>query len=509
MNMVKKFCVMVLFLLLISLIKDISAGNDKVTSSIQNAAPHSHFGWAVALSNKTGIITAPNETTIKGVSSGTAFIYDFSTSSPVMSRQLIPSDGNSFDNFGYSATIDSNVALISAIGDGDNGPYSGSVYVYRLKSGTWIEEEKLIASDGKPGDFFGQSVAIKGNLALIGAYQSSGRELKSGAAYIFRFNGSKWIEEAKIYSNDGKTNDFFGYSVALNRDGTAIIGAYGADGKKTKSGAAYTFELIGGKWKQTCKLFAPDGETGDKYGYSVAIHKDNAIAGAHHKKITNSNYGAAYIYSRSGEKWIQHEKIKRAAGTKHDFFGISVDIRDASAIIGASRLNKEALNQVGAAYVFLNTPEGWKESRLIQPVDGNDYDNFGLSLSIDRGKAIVGSRLNDNLAIDAGAAYFYDIYEGAVDEIEETIPKEFALSQNYPNPFNPTTMIRYSVPKESFVSLVVFDVLGQELKRLVGSVHQPGNYKVEFNAKPFSSGIYLFRMEAGDFTETKKMIFLR
>ena len=495
------------FILLTFFTKELVGGNDKIASSAENnsGTPHSHFGWSVSLSGNAGIITAPHETTVKGVNAGTAFIYDLSSNPPSMRQQLIPSDGEAFENFGYAASIDSTVAIVSAIGSREKGPYSGSVYIYRYNGSMWIEEAKLTASDGKPGDFFGQSVAVKGNLAIIGAYQSEGKTVKTGAAYIFRFKGNKWIEEAKIYSNDGTPNSYFGFSVALGKDGTAIVGAYGADGKSSKSGAAYTFELIGGEWKQTGKLISPDGETGDKYGYSVAIHKDLAIVGAYHKKVSSNNFGAAYIYKRRGETWKEEVRLKQSTGTKHDYFGVSVDIRDAAALIGSSRFDKETLKEVGAIYVFLKSPDGWYESKRIQPHDGNSYDNFGLSLSLDRGKALVGSRLNDNQAEDAGAAYFYDIYEGTVDEIEETIPKEFALSQNYPNPFNPATMIRYSVPRESFVSLIVYDILGQEMKRLVYSVHQPGSYKVEFNAKPYASGIYMFRMQAGDFTETKKM----
>lgn len=91
----------------------------------------------------------------------------------------------------------------------------------------------------------------------------------------------------------------------------------------------------------------------------------------------------------------------------------------------------------------------------------------------------------------------------------EIIPISFSLSQIYPNPFNPTTTIYYSIPKTSFVSIKVFDVLGNEIKTLVKEEKIAGNHSIEFNANKLTSGIYLYRMQADNFSETKKLILLK
>ena len=94
-----------------------------------------------------------------------------------------------------------------------------------------------------------------------------------------------------------------------------------------------------------------------------------------------------------------------------------------------------------------------------------------------------------------------------VEEFDQ--PASYRLYQNYPNPFNPITRIQYSIPERSFVSLKVFDVLGNEVARLVDEFNYSGEYQVEFEASGLTSGIYFYKLIAGSFVETKKMILMR
>jgi len=87
--------------------------------------------------------------------------------------------------------------------------------------------------------------------------------------------------------------------------------------------------------------------------------------------------------------------------------------------------------------------------------------------------------------------------------------KTYRLSNNYPNPFNPSTKINYSIPNQSYVTLEVFDVMGRELRTLINKEQPIGNYEVEFNASGLTSGIYFYRIQAGEFVETKKMILMK
>jgi hypothetical protein len=90
-----------------------------------------------------------------------------------------------------------------------------------------------------------------------------------------------------------------------------------------------------------------------------------------------------------------------------------------------------------------------------------------------------------------------------------TIPDQYSLSQNYPNPFNPVTKINYSIPKQGFVTLKIYDLLGREIKSLVSETKQPGNYSVDFNGSNLASGVYFYRLESNSFTSIKRMMIIK
>ena len=96
-----------------------------------------------------------------------------------------------------------------------------------------------------------------------------------------------------------------------------------------------------------------------------------------------------------------------------------------------------------------------------------------------------------------------------VESNQGEVAKSYSLSQNYPNPFNPTTTIKYSIPKLSFVTIKIYDVLGSEVATLVNEEKPVGNYELTWNAAKLSSGVYFYQLKAGNYVETKKMILMR
>jgi len=124
----------------------------------------------------------------------------------------------------------------------------------------------------------------------------------------------------------------------------------------------------------------------------------------------------------------------------------------------------------------------------------------------------------DNIEYKGGETFFYRLKQVDLDgrieysdivEVELDVPKDFALHQNYPNPFNPSTTIKYAVPKTSLVSIKVYDLTGQEVASLVNEVKEVGTYEIKFDARNLASGVYIYRMIAGNFTSVKKLNILK
>ena len=146
-------------------------------------------------------------------------------------------------------------------------------------------------------------------------------------------------------------------------------------------------------------------------------------------------------------------------------------------------------------------------------------DNFGnlpfpvTMAKCDFAEIIVYDTVLTDSARLAVEKYLNDKYNititGIADSKSESIPAQFTLYQNYPNPFNPSTTIRYSIPKASLVSLKVYDILGREVASLVNEEKPAGNYKAVFNASSFASGVYFYRIQAGSFIATKKLLLLK
>ncbi len=183
---------------------------------------------------------------------------------PVETAELLASDGAAEGLFGHSVAVSGDVALVGALGDRENGVQSGAAYIFRFDGADWLEEAKLTAFDGVRYDRFGSAVAVSGDVAIVSAPSDNG---STGAAYVFQFNGSEWIEGPKLVASDGETHDYFGTSVAIS-DGTIVVGAGDDD---ISRGAAYVFRFDGSTWEEEAKLIASDGLPLEYFGTSVAI----------------------------------------------------------------------------------------------------------------------------------------------------------------------------------------------------------------------------------------------
>ena len=357
------------------------------------------------------IVGAFKEDTPGPTDSGSAYIYEKQGDGSWLEVQKVTaSDAASGDYFGYSVAIDGDYAVIGALyEDNAGGSNAGSAYVFKRNAGTgvWEEKAKLTASDGAADDYLGVSVAISGDFVVVGAYGDDpwgGNQ--SGSAYVFeRQTDDTWDQTQQLLALDGYNSDRFGMSVAIDANRIAV-GAYYDD---TSRGAVYVFDYDGTSWFQKTKLTASDRASHDRFAYGIDLWGDRVIAGSYNDDDNGTNSGSAYIYElQSDETWLE-TKIKPLDGAASDSFGYSVSINGDRAVIGAN-LEDEAGTDAGAAYVFVKYPDGaWRQADKLTASSLGATDYFGAAVALSEEDIVVGARGDDDGGTDAGAIYTYSL----------------------------------------------------------------------------------------------------
>ncbi|PYK10775.1 MAG: hypothetical protein DME65_08860 [Verrucomicrobia bacterium] len=267
-----------------------------------DGATNDFLGQSVALSGDTAIAGAWGADIGGNIDQGAAYIFTRSGTTWSQQAKLTAPDGMPNDSFGQTVSLDGDTALAGApfAKVGDNF-LQGAAYVFTRSGATWSLQTKLTANDGQPLDRLGFAVALDGNTALCSALGASfNGEANRGAAYVFTFVSGNWTQQVKLGASDGVPFDDFGQSVALAGD-TAVVGAdFATVGTNSFQGAAYVFDRSEQQWTQQVKLVASDGAENDDLGISVATDGQRAMAGAWLADVNaTADQGAAYVFVTS------------------------------------------------------------------------------------------------------------------------------------------------------------------------------------------------------------------
>lgn len=391
---------------------------------------------------------------------------------PIEIAELLASDGEAGDWFGASVFIRGDSAIVGAHGEDDRAPSAGAAYIFERIGGVWIERAKLIASDGAAEDQFGISVSLSGDLAIVGA-QGEDRGSTIGAAYIFERIGAAWVQSAKLLASDGAAGDFFGVSVSIS-GGTAIVGAPFDDDHGANSGSAYIFERVGGIWTQTAKLVDSNGEFYDWFGSSVSVDGDTAFVGVHGDNDRDYDAGSAYVYEKVDGVWTERAKLLASDGEYYDRFGNSVSLSGDTAVIGAL-FDDDRGSDAGSAYIFERVGGAWIERAKLLASDGTQFDEFGRSVFISGDRAIVGAIGNDDLGSLSGSAYIFEKIGGAWVEQAKLLASDgepfdnFGWSVAVGGDSAIVGALTHSDPGSNSGAAYVFDLNCGPALRLVGS----------------------------------------
>ncbi|MCP4106107.1 MAG: hypothetical protein GY749_11300 [Desulfobacteraceae bacterium] len=346
----------------------VPAGPDEVKITAADGSAYDFLGHSVSISGEYAIMGSENHSSA----------YIFKRDGNEWNQHVKLEESGNY--FGGSVSISGDYAIVGCKGDDDNGNNSGAAYIFKTDGTAWNQQTKLAAGDGSQYDYFGSSVFISGDYAIVAA---------SGSAYIFMRDGITWNQQAKLTS--ASADDGFGNSVSISGD-HAIIGASYDHDNGYYSGSAYIFMRDGTTWNQQIKLSASDSSENGCFGSSVSISEDYAIVGKQRL--------SAYIFKRDATGWNEQAKLINS-DCLYNSFGDSVSISGDYAVVGNSFY--------GAAYVFKRDGNIWNKHLGLKAGNAQTDDSFGYSVDISGNDVIIGATGDDDNGSSSGAAYIYDL----------------------------------------------------------------------------------------------------
>ncbi len=483
---------------------------DHVTS----LPPHSLFGWAVSIHGEFAAISAPGENHGEMNASGAVYVYHQRHGEWKFFQRIIPADPGMMKLFGTSIKLQDNRLLVGAPGDNAK---TGAVYVYTYDGASWIEERKLTPRNGVIFQKFGTHVDMGYGIVLVGSAASGRSDSTTGCVTILTLSTTSW-EESTVYTPLEQSNDLFGASaVVVSRD-EILVGAPRANGSIPHCGAVYSFRRQGDTWKSDQVLESSQPKSDGLFGCSLGYSAGRILVGAMQEVVDSVNSGVAYTFLRSDAGlWTRECRIVPDTLRHQDYFGMSVSLNGHLAFIGAPKWEEGRLRgnvDMGRVLAFTFSEGEWKSLGGIMPIDGRDDDHFGMAIASNENSVLIGARLHDKVEFNDGAAYFYKADEIFPELSNSIIPATYTLGQNYPNPFSTNTVIRYDLPDRAYVSIAIFDVYGREVRTLMAGMQEAGRWHVFWNGRDnlfgaVPSGAYIYRLSTPNFSGTRKLMLLR
>lgn len=354
------------------------------------------FGSNVSISGDTVVVGAFGDMVGTNVNQGSAYVFVRSGTTWTQQQKLVATGGAANDVFGRTVAIAGDSVVVGASSaDTMTNVDQGAAYVFLRTGTTWAQQARLTAGDGSALDYFGDSVAIAGDTVIVGATEdTTGANTQQGSAYVFTRSGTTWSQQAKLSALDGTSFDYFGFSVSVDGD-TAVIGTLQDVGPNFQQGSAYVFVRSGSTWTQQQKLVAGDGSTDDSFGSSVFVLGNTVMIGAPaDTNGANVRQGSAYVFTRTGAAWAQTQKLLAPDGASGDEFGAGVAVTNNNAIVGSISDTIGVNTFQGSAYIFstdasvsgrVTTPGGQNlRNAVVSIIDSNGVrrtattSSFGL-----------------------------------------------------------------------------------------------------------------------------------
>lgn len=256
------------------------------------------FGWSLTMAGNTLAVGSPLDDVGSTFNAGTVYVFTGSGATWTEQGRLSASDRLEDDQFGAAVAVSGDTLAIGAEGVEGNVDNAGAAYVFTRTAGIWSQRLRLTAAasgDLTTDRWFGRSVALDAGTLVVG---EPGRLTSTGAAYVYTGSGASWTLQQALTASDAASGDAFGHSVAVRGD-LALIGAYDEESVSSplNRGSIYVFRRSAGVWTQPDKFLASDPSSGARFGFGVALSPGAAIVGAPNNANGAINEaGAAYVF---------------------------------------------------------------------------------------------------------------------------------------------------------------------------------------------------------------------
>ncbi len=327
---------------------------------------------------------------------------------------LIPDSLGLHEEYGHSVAISEGFAFV---GSPFRYEKRGAVMVYRKVGGEWVFDDELLASEGVVGAQFGFSIAINGDYLVIGAPFDTEKGSDAGAVYVFRKEGNEWQEKTKLTASNGNQYDVFGNQVGIHEN-TIVVSAVGSEQCGFLCGAAYVFEKSGNEWLETGQLLPPDGGDWKRFGLSVGVEGDEVFIGS----SSEGYHGIVYVYNKNAGIWFVSQEIRASDEQQinSSFFGRTLNIDEGYLVVGAPRRWEGVKGLVGSVYVLKKNGSEWQEVQKLQklePMATIDGYQFGSSISLSGGHLAIAANQQEIIVNNRRRdVYYYRLIGGFWEE---------------------------------------------------------------------------------------------
>lgn len=350
-----------------------------------NAHANERFGASMAASGTTLLVAAPNANLdyFSNSTYGAAYVFEQADGTWQQSAELKAT--SSYGQFGSAVALDGTTAAVGSIDDNVGNPdESGAVYVYTETGGAWQQQQRI--SSGLIAPNFGSALGLVGDTLAVGD-PGSGSQEPSGRVRIFARSGATWSDAQTLQPVESGDNDGFGVVLAMSAD-TMIVGAPGANvGIESSAGAAYVFVWNGTDWLEQAQLLAPMPLQGTNFGRAVALAGDTAMIAA--SSPTSDHRSTAYVFTRSAGAWSLQATLE-PSGPNETFGAVALSSDASIALLGVA---PATTNAAGAAYAYQVSGGSWTPIAMLQGSQAQQarQDLFGSSAIFLGDTAFIGA----------------------------------------------------------------------------------------------------------------------